>query len=251
MMKKDHMLFPIVFIIYIAAGLISVVLFYTKGSNLSHQLDAATVINDQAPDSYEPADGSSQVIGEVSDGSEPADPVSDVTSPDAPAGTEAESSNELSAASGTAGQSGELSGISDTAGQSSELSGTAGTTGQPDEASAESGTDEAPGETPEPDDTTAEPAEDASDDADVDDDGTVYYAFSVNKDVSAVRIRESEDRNSSIVGRVSAGDKGYILEKGDKRSKIVTEDGSVTGYIYNEYIQISEIPKNDYPEEYR
>lgn len=244
-MKKDHMLFPIIFIIYIVAGLSSIVLFYTKGSNLSRQLNAAAVVDEQAPAGDEPdADSaehsSNEVVGEVSAVFEPADSASDSAGSDETAE--------------------EISELSDTDTQPDD---------EPDAAAAEAdsnaavpdATDSNAADSDDSDsnttDSDASGTADAADDTDTadetsePDDGTVYYAFSVNKNVSAVRIRESEGRNSSIVGRVSSGDKGYILEKGDTRSKIVTEDGSITGYIYNEYIQISEIPKEEYPEEYR
>ena len=53
-----------------------------------------------------------------------------------------------------------------------------------------------------------------------------------------------------MVGHISDGDTGYILEVGDIRSKILLTDGTI-GYVYNEYIQIVEISSEDVPEEYR
>lgn len=78
----------------------------------------------------------------------------------------------------------------------------------------------------------------------------IYYGFTVNSGKSSVRVRQTAERNSSIVGHVNGGDTGYVIEEEGNRTKVVLKDGTV-GYIFNEYITISEIPKEDVPEEYR
>lgn len=224
-MKKDHMLFPILFIIYIIAGIVSIILFYSSGSNLSRKLqDAEAVMSEaDAPDT--------DVIPEPEITEEPEDTVSEPDIAEEPVEEVSEPEQPVDAVS------------------------------EPD--MAEEPVEEV-SEPEEPEDTSEEseePDTEASDDAVAseeeveddteEDDGKTYYAFEVNSGVSAVRVRRTSDRNSEIVGRVNGGDTGYILEMGDTRSKIVTADGSVIGYVYNEYITISEISKKDYPKEYR
>ena len=217
-MKKDYIQFPIVFLIYIVAGIVSIILFYNKGSNLSRQLDAETAaIEADAPDDMEPeADtqpDSEEINGEAVEISNPADAVSepDITDEPVSDNTEADGEDAL-----------------------------------PEETPVDIDDDAADAPAPSDIEVTTESADD-----NVEDDGKTYYAFSVNKGVSGVRIRKTSDRKSEILGKISAGDSGYVLESGDPRSKIVTEDGSLTGYVYNEYITITEIPGKDYPKEYR
>lgn len=85
--------------------------------------------------------------------------------------------------------------------------------------------------------------------ADTDDD-KVYYGFMVKPGTTLVRVRETSDPNGPILCRINGGDKGYVIEKGDKRSHVVLDDGTV-GYVFNAYLEISEISKDEVPEEYR
>ena len=78
----------------------------------------------------------------------------------------------------------------------------------------------------------------------------IYFGFTVKSGKTHVRVRQSSSRNSSIVGQLNSGDKGYVIKEDGSRTKIVMEDGTV-GYVYNEYITVSEIPIDDVPEEYR
>lgn len=95
------------------------------------------------------------------------------------------------------------------------------------------------------------PAEEISDEADdTETDDTIYYAFTVIDGVTNVRIRETENRSSAVLSHIDGGEKGYVLEQGKNRTKVVTQKGTI-GYIFNAYITVSEIPKEDFPEEYR
>ena len=78
----------------------------------------------------------------------------------------------------------------------------------------------------------------------------VYYGFTVKPDRTSVRVRETSARNSAIVTHVNGGDTGYVIKEEGNRTQVVLADGTV-GYIYNEYIELSEIAKEDVPEEYR
>ena len=191
-MKKNNMLFTILFAIYIVAGVIAIILFYTKGSYLSRELAASatarietdTVTTDDrtVPDVPE----ESETEPETESEKEPETPA-DPQTPDVP---------------------------------------------------------EAPAEPEVPTELTDE------NETDSEDDGRTYYRFTVIDGVTGVRIRKTEDRNSKTVSHIDGGKSGYVLEKGDTRSKILTKKGTI-GYIYNEYLTFTEIPKKDFPEEYR
>ena len=201
-MKKNHMPFTISFAVYLAAGIIAVILFAAKGSYLSRELAASAAVPDENVTAEQP---------EIS--KEPETP------PTAPAKEDV---------------------ITDPGSDSI----------------ADSDAATAPEDEPASDDEAAtDKAEDepASEEATTDesgDDGKTYYAFTVNDGVTGVRIHETADRNSKTVSHIDGGRSGYVLEQGDTRSKILTKKGTV-GYIYNDYITISEIPRDDFPEEYR
>lgn len=104
----------------------------------------------------------------------------------------------------------------------------------------------------EPEDTSSET--DAEPENTLSEDDTepekVYYGFTVKPDRTSVRVRETSARNSAIVTHVNGGDTGYVIKEEGNRTQVVLADGTV-GYIYNEYIELSEISKEDVPEEYR
>lgn len=206
-MKKNHMLFTILFAIYIAAGVISIILFYTKGSYLSRELAAAAT--ETTVESPDPAPETPDTPAEPDLPEEPAKPeVSE--EPETPAEPDEPAEPETPAESTDTD-------VSDTSEDTSET----------------------------------EPAEDqAAEETDSEDDGKTYYGFTVIDGVTGVRIRETEDRNSKTVSHIDGGKSGYVLERGDTRSKILTKKGTI-GYIYNEYLTFTEIPKTDFPEEYR
>lgn len=218
-MKKDNLLFTILFAIYIAAGVIAIILFYTRGSYLSRELAASATVQIEAdtvetdtvePDTIEP------------DTIEPDTVDTDQTTPDIPEEPQTPAEPEVPDVPETP---------------------------EVPETPAEPETPEVPEEPAEPEAST-EPTDEAADDADSEDDGKTYYGFTVIDGVKGVRIRETSARNSKTVSHIDGGKSGYVLEKGDTRSKILTKKGTI-GYIYNEYLTITEIPKKDFPEEYR
>lgn len=206
-MKKNHMLFTILFTIYIAAGVIAIILFYTKGSYLSRELAASATVRIETdtlePDTVEPETPAApetpaepqtpEVPEEPAEPEAPKEPTKPVDDSD----SDSDSTNESASADAS--------------------------------------------------DVTEDQAADATDS---EDDGKTYYGFTVIDGVTGVRIRETSDRNSKTVSHIDGGKSGYVLEKGDTRSKILTKKGTI-GYIYNEYLTITEIPKTDFPEEYR
>ena len=197
-MKKNHMLFTVLFLIYAGAGVISLVAFGVNGSYLSHKQETPVAAAAEPGISADPIEEPAE---------QPADdPVEDST-------------DNL-------------------------------TTDTPD--SEPAAPVQEPAENPETPDPVTEPADetDTSDSEEAAEPEKTYYAFTVIDGVTNVRIRETDARDSNTVSHIDGGKSGYVLEKGDRRSKILTKKGTV-GYIYNEYLTFSEIPKDEFPEEYR
>ena len=75
-----------------------------------------------------------------------------------------------------------------------------------------------------------------------------YYTFQVHGGITSLHLREAPGLNEKVIGRLKAGTTGYVLERGEEWSLIVT--GEQTGYVSNAYIDMEEIAPEDYPEEY-
>lgn len=213
-MKKNHMPFTISFTVYLAAGIIAVILFAAKGSYLSRELAASAAVPDETVTAEQPE------VSELPDVPEKPQETPETEIPEEPQAPEISSEPETPPITPT---------------------------------EADISTDSITDPSSDSDAATAPDNEPTSDEATTDeagDDGKTYYAFTVNDGVTGVRIRETADRNSKTVSHIDGGRSGYVLEQGDTRSKILTKKGTV-GYIYNDYITISEIPGKDFPEEYR
>ena len=219
-MKKNHMPFTISFAVYLAAGIIAVILFAAKGSYLSRELAASAAVPDETVTAEQPE------VSELPDVPEEPQETPETEIPEEPQAPEISSEPETPPAAPAQ-----------------------------EDVITDSITDPSSESEPSADEMTTEDDEDepSADEAATDkagDDGKTYYAFTVNDGVTGVRIRETADRNSKTVSHIDGGRSGYVLEQGDTRSKILTKKGTV-GYIYNDYITISEIPRDNFPEEYR
>ncbi len=71
-----------------------------------------------------------------------------------------------------------------------------------------------------------------------------YYAFTTVTPVRKLHVRTAPSLDAKIIARLPKGTTGFILEPGEKWSKVQTPD--VTGYCYNKYLEIREIPKEEY-----
>lgn len=227
-MKKNHMPFTISFAVYIAAGIIAVILFATKGSYLSRELAATAAVPDENVTAEQPE------VSELPDVPEKPQETPETEIPEEPQAPEISKEPETPPAA-PAKEDVITDPGSDSIADSDEA-----TTPEDEPSAEEAATDEA----------EDEPASEEATTDEAGDDGKTYYAFTVNDGVTGVRIRETADRNSKTVSHIDGGRSGYVLEQGDTRSKILTKKGTV-GYIYNDYITISEIPRDDFPEEYR
>ncbi len=76
-----------------------------------------------------------------------------------------------------------------------------------------------------------------------------YYSFTAINSTTILHMREEPDINSRSIYQVKPGTTGYVLELGDDWSQ-VTAEGHV-GYCSNEYLNMQEIPEEEYPEELR
>ena len=78
-----------------------------------------------------------------------------------------------------------------------------------------------------------------------------YYGFSLNNVSSWLNVRKEPKKSSAILGQLKPGSTGYIIEQDEEWSLIVSADGKLKGYCFNEYLNISEVDEAEYPEEYR
>lgn len=72
-----------------------------------------------------------------------------------------------------------------------------------------------------------------------------YYAFTTLNIRGNLHVRESASINAGIIARFAPGITGYVLEKGPVWSLVTS--GDITGYVFNEYLEFQEIPKEEYP----
>ncbi|MCR5503019.1 MAG: SH3 domain-containing protein [Lachnospiraceae bacterium] len=75
-----------------------------------------------------------------------------------------------------------------------------------------------------------------------------YYRFRASHSSQGLRVREEPSLQAKILGRIDPGHEGYVLERGDTWSKIISEDGRHTGFCFNEYLAFTEITKEEYDE---
>lgn len=87
--------------------------------------------------------------------------------------------------------------------------------------------------------------------ASVSSDGKVhYYRFKVINIDSTLRVRDKGSFSGKVIARFKNGREGYVLEKGEEWSKIVTKEGTFTGYCYNDYLEFTEISKDEFIKDY-
>ena len=76
-----------------------------------------------------------------------------------------------------------------------------------------------------------------------------YYEFTAINSKTILHMREAPDINSKSIYKLKPGTKGYVLEPGDDWSYVTAEEHA--GYCSNEYLNMREIPEEEYPEELR
>lgn len=76
-----------------------------------------------------------------------------------------------------------------------------------------------------------------------------YYSFKSTNRSQRLNIRKTPGMNGAIIGRISPGASGYILEKGEEWSKVVVND--IIGYAKMEYLELTPCDPSDYPPAYQ
>ena len=76
-----------------------------------------------------------------------------------------------------------------------------------------------------------------------------YYEFTAINAHTILHMREEPDIKSKSIYKLKPGTKGYVLEVGDDWSYVTAEEHA--GYCSNEYLNMREIPEEEYPEELR
>ena len=78
-----------------------------------------------------------------------------------------------------------------------------------------------------------------------------YYTFRVINMRSYLYVRQEPDKSSAKVGEMKPGTTGYVIDRGEEWSEIVTENGKTRGYSFNKYMEFTEVGMEEIPEEYR
>ena len=76
-----------------------------------------------------------------------------------------------------------------------------------------------------------------------------YYMFTVKNVDPYLNIRETDSMKADVIGRLKNEKRGYVIEQGPVWTKIATENLKTIGYCYNEFLELEEIEKKDYPKE--
>lgn len=76
-----------------------------------------------------------------------------------------------------------------------------------------------------------------------------YYMFTVKNVDPYLNIRETDSMKADVIGRLKNEKRGYVIEQGTTWTKIATENLKTIGYCYNEFLELEEIDKADYPKE--
>ena len=77
-----------------------------------------------------------------------------------------------------------------------------------------------------------------------------YYTFSVSTKSTALNLRTAPSLNAGIIAKLPQKTTGYVLRPGSEWSYIRTEDGAI-GYSSNDYLEITKVSEEDFPEDIR
>ncbi len=76
-----------------------------------------------------------------------------------------------------------------------------------------------------------------------------YYTFKTNTKSTILRLREQPSQDSAILKKLKMQTPGYVLKPGNVWCKVVTETGE-TGYCATQYLVLTEVTKEEFPQEY-
>ena len=77
-----------------------------------------------------------------------------------------------------------------------------------------------------------------------------YFTFVTSTTYTVLRVREAPSEDAAIIHKLSKKTPGYVLQPGNTWSKVVTAKGSI-GYCATEYLDMTEVSPEDFPQEYR
>lgn len=83
---------------------------------------------------------------------------------------------------------------------------------------------------------------------------TIYYSFKVINTTKRLHIRENPSLEANVLAKIPSKTTGYVLEKQDSWSHVIIEEADGTyidGYAFNEYLDFTEIPKEELPIAYQ
>ena len=72
-----------------------------------------------------------------------------------------------------------------------------------------------------------------------------YYKFTTTNRLTSLNVRVAPGLFSDVVGKLSPGSTGYIIEVSDEWSHIKTD--TVEGYCSNAYLKLEEVSMEEYP----
>ncbi len=76
-----------------------------------------------------------------------------------------------------------------------------------------------------------------------------YFTFKIATRAQSLRVREEPSDNGKVVTKLTKNTTGYVIKPGTKWSRIAT-NGGTDGYCFTKYLEITEVTKEDFPEEF-
>ncbi|MBE5826541.1 MAG: SH3 domain-containing protein [Butyrivibrio sp.] len=92
--------------------------------------------------------------------------------------------------------------------------------------------------------------EEAAAEEETDDPGIRYFRFKVSTSVHALNVRTEPGVGSEVRYQLEKGTEGYILKPGNEWCLVAVGD-DLRGYCSTEYLDITEISKEEFPEDLR
>ncbi|MCR5032423.1 MAG: SH3 domain-containing protein [Lachnospiraceae bacterium] len=98
--------------------------------------------------------------------------------------------------------------------------------------------------------TSGETSAEATTEAEPENPDIHYYSFKVINVSTFLMVRDADSLSAKVIARLREGEGGYVLEQGEEWSKVVTEDGRNIGYCFNRYLDLTEITREEFLQDY-
>ena len=79
---------------------------------------------------------------------------------------------------------------------------------------------------------------------------TKYYSFTINTQGTTLNLREEPSQDAGVVAKLARTATGYVITPGNEWTQVVMPTG-VTGFCATEFLTITEIREEDFPENFR